>query len=79
MLDDFDAILGEARRIVSVSANLAVGAFPHGATLSCRCGHKHDISTARCARFLTFGWPTHCGETMTATALTPTPERHREP
>lgn len=68
MRDDmFDQIIGEAKRIVGTSRSIASDVWPKGATLQCyRCGHRTNATTEQCARYLSTGWPTHCGVTMTA-------------
>jgi hypothetical protein len=70
MPDMFDQIIGEARRIVGASTAIASDVFPKGATLTCaRCGHEQAATTSQCARYLTTGWPEHCGYTMKATRV----------
>lgn len=67
-MDDFDRIINQAKGIVGASTSMATAAFPNGATLVCRCGVQRPASTAECARYLSLGWPTHCGRTMEARA-----------
>lgn len=68
MTDDmFDRILSDAKRIVGTSRAMASAAFPSGAMLTCAtCGYAKRASSEDCARYLSVGWPTHHGQTMTA-------------
>ena len=64
-MDDFDAIINQAKRIVGVSTTMANAAYPNGVILSCiRCGHTRRDTTHDAARYLSTGWPKHCGQTM---------------
>ena len=48
---------------------LAEEAFPAGADLRCgRCGERRRVSADGCAAYLRIGWPTCCGQTMSASA-----------
>lgn len=64
---DFDAIIGQAKRIVGTSRSIAADVYPNGATLRCaKCGHSWDASREMTARYFSTGWPQHCGATMGA-------------
>jgi hypothetical protein len=66
-MDDFDAIINQARHIVGTSRRIADDVYPNGARMQCAtCGRTWDATTEQAARFLSTGWPTHCGATMTA-------------
>jgi hypothetical protein len=70
MIDDFDSIIGQAKKIVGVSRSMASAAFPNGATLTCaQCGKTQRATTEDCARYLSIGWPKHCSATMGAEAM----------
>jgi hypothetical protein len=72
-MDDFDAIIGQAKRIVGASRNLAADTFPNGAVLGCKkCRFTQRATREQCARYFSTGWPTHCGATMTADEPAPT-------
>lgn len=69
-MDDFDMLIGQAKKIVGTSRSIAADVYPNGATLKCsRCGAERRASKADCARYFSTGWPTHCGMTMSAGAL----------
>lgn len=66
-LDEFDAIIAHAKRIVGASTRIAADAFPNGVELTCvTCGHSTSANAGQTARYLSTGWPTHCGATMRA-------------
>jgi len=67
MSDDFDAIINQAKRIVGASTRIANDVFPKGPVLTCsKCGATQDATASQCARYLSTGWPEHCGRTMGA-------------
>jgi hypothetical protein len=76
MADDmFDEIINRAKRIVNTSTAIASEMFPHGAVLHCiRCAHTECVGQGRCARYLSVGWPEHCGQTMMADRAAPLQE-----
>lgn len=66
-MDEFDAIISQAKRIVGVHRSIASDVFPHGVVLRCgRCGYSARHGRDDAARFLSTGWPKHCGATMSA-------------
>jgi hypothetical protein len=53
--------------MIGIMEKVAADAFPNGAHLKCTnpaCDRGERITTADCARYLSTGWPTHCGQTM---------------
>lgn len=66
-MDDFDAIINQAKRIVGTSRKIAADVYPNGAMLRCaKCGHTERATTEQTARYFSTGWPTHCNATMGA-------------
>lgn len=66
-MEDFDAIINQAKRIVGTSKAIASDVFPNGAILGCtKCRFTQRATSEDCARYLSTGWPTHCGATMSA-------------
>ena len=66
-MDDFDAIINQAKRIVGTSRAIASDVYPNGATLRCLgCGKTESASKEQVARYFSTGWPKHCHATMGA-------------
>lgn len=65
--EQFAEQLARVKSSGGIMARVANDVWPKGATLQCyRCGHRTNATTEQCARYLSTGWPTHCGATMTA-------------